>query len=180
MHSSHTVQNIYTKRIEQWQTILRIYFQFYMWNGLIDSQCCSMEEEKVFRNEIEFTRTARQCTRSVSAVTVQVIDTKKQLWEEKEKKKNRWRKHTEINVNAIGVFFLSNVLFKSLLLFLAFGSTLFCSSQLDMVFKWRKSNSFKWIAIIIRKTAEQKTSHTVSKMHIYDILTHCYFKMKQW
>lgn len=86
--------------------------------------------------------------------------------------KKRWRKHRN-QYQCNRVLFLSNVLFKSLLLFfLAFGLTLFGSSQLDMVFKWRKSNSFKWIAIIVReeKNSWAKDITTVSK--IYTIFSH--------
>lgn len=79
-------------------------------------------------------------------------------------------------------FFLS----KCTVQIVAFGLTAFYSSQLDMVFKWRKSNSFKWIAIIVR--GEEKNSWESKRHHtpyrkcnaLYDILTRCCWCCWRW
>lgn len=107
----------------------------------------------------------------------QCIDSNRASYEKRKREKTEEesiQKSISMQSGVLLIQMYCSVLKLLLLLSLAFGLTAFYSSQLDMVFKWRKSNSFKWIAIIVRKREkkqlrEQKTSNT---MHVlYNILT---------
>lgn len=97
----------------------------------------------------------------------QCIDSNRASYEKKTREKieeESIQKSISMQLGVLLIQMYCSVLKLLLLLSLAFGLTAFYSSQLDMVFKWRKSNSFKWIAIIVRKREREKNSWE-SKRH---------------
>lgn len=130
MHSSHTYTHTPSRPYETNWTMPNYFENLFQskWPHIAYHNIHNAREWKSFSNENRIHTNDAIAWRSIGSN--RASDRHKTTLR---RRKKRWRKHRN-QYQCNRVYFLSNVLFKSLLLlFLAFGSTLFCSSQLDMV-----------------------------------------------